>query len=89
MRERAGDRYHAVSLGRLLGRITQYGVIQLERLRKTNVSARAVGWITAGSEVSYIEFFQFFAVRTERLALGRSAPGKCLGKPGAQGLSRQ
>ena len=82
MWERTRSRYHAVSLGRLLRRVAQDGVISLNRLGKTDVAPLAVGWIATGGEVGDIKLPQLIAVRTERLALGRSAPGKCLGKPG-------
>ena len=81
MRERARKRYHAVSFGCLLRRITQDGIIQIERLCETDVSARAVCGIATGGEIGGVKFLQLFAVRTERLALGRSAPGKRLGEP--------
>ena len=82
MRERARKRYHAVSFGGLLRRITQDGIIQIERLCETDVSARAVCGIATGGEIGGVKFLQLFAVRTERLALLCSAPGKCLWKPG-------
>ena len=82
MRERSSKRYHTISFSRLFSWITQDGIIQIERLGKTDIAPCSIGWITAGGKVSYIEFFKFFAVRTERLALSRSAPGKCLREPG-------
>ena len=82
MRERTRGRYHAVSLGRLLRGVAQDGVISLNRLGKTDVAPLAVGGIATGGEVGDIKLPQLIAVRTERLALGRSAPGKCLGEPG-------
>ena len=82
MRERPRGRHHAVSLGRLLRGVAQDGVISLNRLGEADVAPLAVGGIATGGEVGDIKLPQLIAVRTERLALGRSAPGKCLGKPG-------
>ena len=81
MWERTRSRYHAVSLGRLLRGVAQDGVISLNRLGKVDVALDAISRITTGCEVSNIKFPQIIAIRTERLALGRSAPGKCLGEP--------
>ena len=77
-----GGSYHAVSLGRFLSGIAQDRVIQLQRLGKVDVAFGAFGRITTGREVSDVKFPQLLAVRTERLALGRSATGKRLGVPG-------
>ena len=86
--ERPPERYrpcgrdHAVSAGRFLGGIAQDRVIQFQRLGKVDVALGAFGRITTGREVSDVKFPQLLAVRTERLALGRSATGKRLGVPG-------
>ena len=81
-RYRPRGRDHAVSAGRFLGGIAQDRVIQFQRLGKVDVALGAFGRITTGREVSDVKFSQILAVRTERLALGRSATGKRLGVPG-------
>ena len=77
-----GGSYHAVCPGRFLGGIAQDRVIQFQRFGKVDVALGAFGRITTGREVSDVKFSQILAVRTERLALGRSATGKRLGVPG-------
>ena len=77
-----GGGHHAIGLGRFLGGIAQDRVIQFQRLGKVDVALGAFGRITTGREVSDVKFSQLLAVRTERLALGRSATGKRLGVPG-------
>ena len=77
-----GGGHHAIGLGRFLGGIAQDRVIQFQRLGKVDVALGAFGWITTGREVSDVKFSQILAVRTERLALSRSAPGERLGIPG-------
>ena len=81
MRERARKRYHAVSLGGLFCRVAQDWIIQLERFGEIDIAFLTVGGIATGGEIGGIKFLQLFAVRTERLALVRSAPGKRLGEP--------
>ena len=81
MWERTRGRYHAVSLGRLFGGITQDWVIQLQLFGKVDVALGTIGRVTAGSKVSDIKFLQLFAVLTERLALLCSAPSKGLWEP--------
>ena len=82
MREWPKGGHHAVFLGRLFRRVAEDGVVRLNRLCKVDVALLAVSGIATGGEVGDVEFSQLFAARTERLALERSAPGKCLGKPG-------
>ena len=81
-RYRPRGRDHAVSAGRFLGGIAQDRVIQFQRLGKVDVALGAFGRITTGREVSDVKFPQLLAVRTERLALGRSTTGERLGIPG-------
>ena len=76
----AGD--HAIGARGLFVGIAQDRIIQTQRFGKVDIALGAIGRITTGRKVSDIKFPQFIAVRTERLTLGRSAPGKCLGKPG-------
>ena len=82
MREGPQSGDHAVGFGGGFCGVAQDGIIQLQRFGEIDVASLAVGWVATGGEVGGIKFPQLFAVRTERLALGRSAPGKCLGKPG-------
>ena len=83
VRKRARKRYHAVSLGRLLRGVAQDGVIQPQiDLAKLMLPRLPSAGSQLAVKVGDIKFPQFIAVRTERLALGRSAPGKCLGEPG-------
>ena len=82
MREWPKGGHHAVGLGGFFRGIAEDGVVRVNRLGEVDVASLAVGGIAAGGEVGDIKFSQLFAVRTERLALGRSAPGKRLGEPG-------
>ena len=77
-----GGGHHAIGLGRFLGGIAQDRVIQFQRLGKVDVALGAFGRITTGREVSDVKFSQILAVRTERLALGRSTTGERLWIPG-------
>ncbi len=82
MREGPKGGHHAVGLGGGFGGVAEDGVVRLNRLGEVDVALLAVSGIATGGEVGDVEFSQLFAARTERLALERSAPGKCLGKPG-------
>ena len=76
VRERSRGGHYAVRLGRLFCGVAEDGIVRLNRLGETDVAPLAVGCVTTGGEVGYVEFPQLFAARTERLALERSAPGK-------------
>ena len=82
VRQAAGGGHHPISLGRFLGGIAQDRVIQFQRFGKVDVALGAFGRITTGREVSDVKFSQILAVRTERLALGRSTTGERLWIPG-------
>ena len=82
MREGSKGSHHAVGLGGGFGGVAEDGVVRLNRLGEVDVAVLAVGWVAAGGEVGDVEFPQLFAVRTERLTLLCSAPGKRLGEPG-------
>ena len=83
MRERTKGGHHAVSLGGFFRGIAEDGVVRVNRLGEVDVAFAflTVGGIAAGGEVGDVEFPQLFAVRTERLTLLCSAPGKRLGEP--------
>lgn len=68
----------AVSRGGLSFGIAQDRIIQVEGFGEFLVH---VGGIAAGGEIGDVEFPDFLAARTERLAFGRSAAGEGLGKP--------
>ena len=78
-RELAFAGHDAISLGDFALGITQDRIIQAERLSELFIR---FGRVTTCCKVSHVEGTNVLAALTERLALGRSAPGECLGIPG-------
>ena len=78
LRHRSALVNNAVSLCDFLSRIAEDGVVQLKRFGELLVQ---LGGVAAGGKVGNIERTKGVAALTERLALRRSATGKCLGKP--------
>ena len=78
LRQRTALVNNTVSLCDFLSRIAEDGVIELKRFGELLVHLRG---IAAGGKVGNIELTKGVAALTERLALRRSATGKCLGIP--------
>lgn len=79
LRKRSGPADDAELFGDVFFRIAKDWVIQIQFLGKRCVVFHG---ITAGREVGNIEFFNSFAVRTERQAFFGSATGEGFGEPG-------
>lgn len=71
--------HHAVSFGRLPGRIAEDGIIQIERLGKFCIRFVVVA---TGGEVGRVELPKVIAALTERNAFLRSATGERFRVPG-------
>ena len=76
---RPGTLDKPIRLGHFPARITQNRIVKLQFFRESRIGFDVVA--TRG-EVGDVEFAEDLAALTERLALGRSAPGECLGIPG-------
>ncbi len=69
----------SIRLGHFPARITQNRIVKLQFFCESGIGFDVVA---TRSEVCDVKFAEDFAALTERLALGRSAPGKRFRKPG-------